>query len=110
MSCKYNDGKKKDLDYVRKMATALTYIAKQDVQIFNATRPVIGKIYDFAVFDANRPQVIEVIEFREPESEVVLSDIDGSEPEPVESVEPEVKPKSVRRKVVSDIGDVLPAD
>lgn len=110
MSCKYNDGKKKDLDYVRKMAAALTYIAKQDVQIFNATRPVIGKIYDFAVYDAKRPQVVEVVKFREPESEVVLPDIDGSEPGTVEPAENKSKPRPVRRKVVSDIGDVLPAD
>jgi hypothetical protein len=75
MSCIYEQGRKKDFEYVKKLAGVHSLINKVDVQIFKDTLPVIGKIFNFEEVKAGREGIVEVIKFREPESKDILRDI-----------------------------------
>ena len=107
MSCIYQQGKRKDLDYVRKLAKTYSITFQTDVEIFNDTLPVIGKVYSFAPKSVGRSGIVEVIEFRQPESETVLPDIADAELIVAEPVKPKSKKRGDSGTLVSDSGEIL---
>lgn len=89
MSCNCSGVRQKDFGFMRKLAEIYSKTEKKDVQIYVFTKRGFGEVYDFEVAGSPRGDVVEVIEFREPESEIVLSDTQGWEPWTTESEEQE---------------------
>lgn len=110
MACNCNSAKKKDFEYIKKMAIALSKMDETDVQIYHYTLRGVGKVYDFERYDEARPQVVEVIRFHKPESDNILSDSIDTELPIAEPDGHKGKRRRIIKPVVQHIGTVLPED
>ena len=113
MGCACTDKKKLDFDYVRKLANAESITKQIDIQIYFVTGyDGKTKYYDYEPTTGGRKlQVVEVIQFQQPESVSILPDNEQSGLDAIvkEEIKP-IKPKSARvyqRKVDSDSGGIL---
>jgi len=116
MGCACTDKKKLDFNYVRRLANAESITKQIDIQIYF----IIGydgktKYYDYEPTNGGRKlQVVEVIQFQQPESLSVLPDNEQSGLDAVikEEIIKPIKPKSgtIKRKLDNNSGAVLPID
>jgi len=116
MGCACSDKKKLDYNYVKRLANAESITKQIDVQIYF----IIGydgktKYYDYEPTNGGRKlQVVETIQFQQPESISILSDNEQSGLNAIvekEIIEPTIKSKRIYiRKLDENSGTVLPID
>lgn len=77
MACnKFKNSNWQNIEYVRKLAYAVSLEQKSDVTIYKTYERGLGDVYCFDIFKKGfEPETtVEIIRFREPKSRVILQD------------------------------------
>jgi len=114
MGCNCINKKRQDFIYIKKLAYAFGQSLKADVQIY-AFYIGLTKYYDFDELPTRqkRSEIVEIIQFQQPQSNNILQDIGRSESKLTDSERQEKttvtrRVRKVKPTVDHDTGEVLP--